>query len=229
MIVACFKWKRQGRYQLPNICDYDHRHVNALFHGVRKHLPSLTDFVCVTDDPTGIHSDVRIVPLWLDHLDLGGCYVRLRMYGDGGPLIGQRFLMIDLDAVITGDLTPIADRTEDLVLNRYCLGAPTGQLYNGALQLMDCGSRPWVWQAFRGKRSADQVEARKDLIGTDQAWLSHILGPGEATFGPEHGIYDMRNVRKCLPEDARVVMFHGKRDPSKPEWRWVNEYWRPNG
>jgi hypothetical protein len=225
MIICCFKWRRQGRYVLPHVCDYTAAHVNALYRGVKRHLPGLTEFVCVTDDATGIDPAVRTVPLWSDHLSLGGAYVRLGIYDpEKAALIGPRFMVIDLDSAIVGDLTPLVSRPEPLVLNRYTLGNVRRQYYNTALQLMDAGCKPNVWRQFR-PRHTEWIESDPELVGTEQAWIASRLGPRLPTFGPEHGVYDVRDVGDTPPADARIVFFHGAADPSADTRQWATENW----
>ena len=67
--------------------------------------------------------------------------------------------------------------------------------------------------------------------GGDQAWISHILGPGEATFTPADGVLSFRRLerdRGRLPAHAKVVNFHGLYDPWGRHAQaipWVKEHY----
>jgi hypothetical protein len=65
------------------------------------------------------------VPLWDDYAQRPeparrknpSCYRRLRAFApDIAATFGQRFVSIDLDCVITGDLRPLWNRSEDFVI-----------------------------------------------------------------------------------------------------------------
>jgi len=224
--IVCFKWARiKTGYQLPNCCDYTAKHVNVLHNMARRH-GTFDRFICVTDDPVGIDDGIDIVHLWDDYRPLGGCYNRLRMYAEHS--IGPKFLMIDLDCVITGSIQHLLDRPESLVLNRYTAPGNPKQRYNGALQLVQAGAHADVWDRFSPAVLPGLMQHRgtsRGYVGSDQAWLSHYLGDEFATFGPEHGIRDIKHSEK-LPEGTSIVFFHGARDPSMSDLRWVHRHWQ---
>lgn len=228
--VCCFKWTRSKTgYQLPSVCDYTAEHVNILSRMVDRHLDMPHRFICVTDDATGLDKDIEVVPLWDKGKSLGGCYNRLYAFSpDMREVLGPRFVMIDLDCVITGDITPLFDTPEPFVINAY-LGEATQQFYNGALVLMDAGCRAEVWETFHPMHSPKMMRRDKEAgrrIGSDQAWIAHTLGPSETTFGPWCGVYEALRIRGTLPLDARIVFFSGPRDPSQGAHQWVRDHYR---
>jgi hypothetical protein len=237
--IVTFKWNRiLTGFQLPSICDYTSKHVNILHNSIKRNITVPYRFICITDDPTGIDSDIEIVELWDKYKSLGGCYNRLYLFSkDMKSLIGDRILSIDLDVVITANIDEIVSRTEDFVMNEYNIEAnknATHQYYNGSLVLMNAGARSKVWKHFHNPGSLEVLEHRRkrnELVGTDQAWISHLLGPTEETFTPEYdGVYDFRKipVKHILPNNAKMVFFHGKRDPSTlvHSYEWIREHWR---
>ena len=62
--------------------------------------------------------------------------------------------------------------------------------------------------------------------------MSFILGKGERTWGRSDGVYSFRKHVKPLghlPDDARMVMFHGNVDPWGYQAQvipWVRENWK---
>lgn len=228
--IVCFKWKRGAGYVLPHVCDYTDVHVNIWAGMIRRHLKSVPhELVCVTDDPAGIGRGIRIVPLWDDMRALGGSYVRLRAYAeDAWQIFGERFCMIDLDCVVTGDLAPLVTRSDPFVVNRYALRNAAAQHYNGSFVLQNAGARRHVWDVFRTAPVdlARRIEKDRSFVGTDQAVLSLVLGAGETTVGPEDGIHEAAKIRDRLPGNARIVFFSGARDPSQREHQWVRQHYR---
>ena len=229
--VVCWKWAPKPGYRST----FPPETVNTLRAMVSRHFPHPHRFVCVTDDPTGI--DCETLPLWEDFAHLpsphGGnnpsCYRRLRMFHpDAAQWFGERFVSLDLDCVITGDLTPVWEREEDIVL--YGDTNPRTH-YNGSMLLLTAGSRPQVWTEFDPK-SSPMIAKCKGFFGSDQAWLSYILGGQEAKWTRKDGVYSFRNElahQRTLPEDAKVVVFHGHTDPWMPfaraNYPWVKQHY----
>lgn len=193
-------WKpKPGRAKL-----YNAENVNILHGMLDRYYRRKYEMICVTDDPAGIDSAIRVVPLWKDFADVphpqdanpmvGTCYPRLRMYApEMADILGPRFASVDLDTCILKDVTPIFDRKEDFIA--YYAGdvwAP----YQGSYTMMTAGARKQVYERFRADPYAIQRAALdKGLIGTDQAAVAYILGPGEAQWTAERdGIYPFRKL-----------------------------------
>ena len=241
MKIVCFKWNHTGGYKLPSlnaIGQYTAQHVNNLYRSVQKHTTIPHEFICITDDPEGI--ECRTIPLWDKCRELGGCYNRLYVFSsDMKELIGDRFLCIDLDCVVTGSLDELLSRDEDFIINKF-YGVAKEQYYNGGLFMMDAGARSEVWDRFEqdiegALEVMGERKKKREILGTDQAWISHVLGRGEALFDDEEdgvmAYYRLRNSRdgvgKELPDKACMVLFAGQIDPSTCYHanRWIQEYW----
>lgn len=227
---VCFKWKRiPTGFQLPAVCDYTPRHVNVLRSMLARHVHLPHRLICVTDEPEGIEPRVEVVPLWDRCRELGGCYNRLWVFSrEAGELLGPRFVCIDLDVVLVRDCTPLFDRPESFVINAY---NPTrvgenDQYYNGGLFMMDAGARASVWDQFDPETVPEMVQSDPSVIGSDQAWIRIHLGKGEARWTNADGVYEARQVRRRLPQNARLVLFAGKRDPSRYPYPWIRGHWR---
>jgi hypothetical protein len=232
LTVVCFKWENPGGFQLPSqkVTRYKANHVKRLQSMVARHYSRPHRFVCITDDSAGLEG-VETIPLWPEYRALGGCYHRLQLFGSHmRELLGPRFVMLDLDVVITGDLTPVFERTEDFVINSYRT-TDRDQRYNGSIIMMDAGARAKVWETFDPVESIRAIEYhRRTVIGTDQAWIRLALGPDEATLTDGDGVHDIRfskSVRSGLPKNARIVVFPGPRDQETEMKRhkWIKEHW----
>jgi hypothetical protein len=212
-------------------------HVNTLARMIDRHYTQPHRILCVTDQPKGIDPRVQIVPAWNDYAELGSphggynknpsCYRRLRAFHpEIGDVFGERFVSMDLDTVITGDLAPLVDRPEDFII--WGETNPRSW-YNGSLWMMTAGARPQVWTQFNPRRSPHEAK-RAGRFGSDQGWISYCLGKGEATWSTADGVYSYRvhlkPQRSALPPNARVVNFHGEHDPWDPDMQripWVAE------
>jgi hypothetical protein len=234
--IVCFKWKPHQAARTR----YDAETVLVMRAMVQRWYPQTHRFVCVTDDPQGL-GDVEVLPLWSDFADVpsphGGknpsCYRRLKLFDPAiASLLGERFLAIDLDCIITGDLTPIVDRADDFVM--YGDTNPKTH-YNGSLILMTAGARAKVWETFDPKASPRKAY-QSGCFGSDQGWISYCLGGGEHKFTKAEGVYSYRNDIKQmdrLPADARIVVFHGDQKPWTPQVQsqhaWVRTHYMRQG
>lgn len=231
--VVTWKWKPKTGYRST----FGPETVNVLRAMVARHYRQPHRFICVTDDPKGIDPDVEVLPDFGDFAGLpsphGGqnpsCYRRLRMFHpDAAQWFGDRFVSIDLDVVLTGDLSPLWDRPEAFVMwgdtNRTTF-------YNGSMLLMTAGARSKVWTEFNPKTSPSAARIAGQF-GSDQGWISHCLGSGEATWTTADGVYSYRKHLVpdggSLPANARVVVFHGAVDPwsrTAQALPWVKQHW----
>jgi len=242
MLTVCtFKWSDPG-YRWNHLFTYGPEHVNRLYRGVQRHLSPPHRFVCITDDPEGIDPEVEVVPLWDDLRWMGGCYTRLRAFApDMAEVLGPRFVWVDLDCVVVGNLDHIMARPEPFVIWRNGVSSAP---YCGSMVMMDAGARAQVWETFDPETSP---EAASRFVGTDQAWIAHCLGPDEAVWTNREGVYSRADTPKAsampgltrrrygcdpgtLPKDARIVFWHGPFDPSMPEvqdeYPWVRDHWQ---
>ena len=231
--VVCFKWEFQGGYKLPSSINnqYTAEHVNRLERMVAENLSLPYEFICITDNPEGVNC--RTIPLWDKCRELGGCYNRLYVFSeDMRELIGERFVCIDLDCVITGSLDKLFSRQEDFIINNYrAYRKGREQHYNGGLFMMTAGARKEVWERWLegGVEELEAVRREKMLVGTDQAWISHVLGRGECMFDEDDGVYGFRHLpgsKRELPTNACLVFFAGAIDPSTEKGvGWIDKYY----
>jgi hypothetical protein len=234
--ICVFKWKQKG-YRST----YGPEQVHVMRNMVKRNYGKPHRFTCITDDPHGINTDdIRVLPLWDDFGNLpnpsfrGGpsCFRRLKMFSkEAADFIGPRFACIDLDAVITGDLSGILDRSEDFIIWGDTV---PGYWYNGSFWMMNAGARSKVWETFDPNKSP-QIAHAAGRRGSDQGWISHCLGKGEATLSREEGIYSYNNhIHKKyggkIPDNCRIVFFHGIHDPwhtdIQRKYAWVRENYK---
>jgi hypothetical protein len=239
LTVITFKWDKPG-YRSK----FTAQHVNTLASMVRRNYHGPHRFVCVTDQGEGIDERVEVMPMWKDFVSAQSphhgrnpsCYRRLKLFApDAGEIFGPRMVCLDLDMVITGDVTSLWDRPQDIVLLK---GSWSGdprrvvQPYNGAMLMLRAGKRPKVYTEFDPDKSP-RLAFKAGFRGSDQGWYGYILGGHEATWGHADGVYsyrlDLRHHQGRLPQDARVVNFHGVYDPWGQEaqrLKWVRAHYR---
>lgn len=227
--VVTFKWHTPG-YRAK----FEARHVNVLSSMVARHYRRPHRFVCFTDDATGLAPGIEALPVWDDHASVpnptgGGrpsCYRRLKLWApEMREVLGGRYVCLDLDTVILGDLRPLWDRTEDVVMWRSP-GMPWP--YNGAMWMANTGARPQVWAEFDPLESPKRT-TEAGYRGSDQAWMSLVLGAGESVWTQADGVYyygSLPRPRHQLPRDARIVFTTAGDPPWKMAHLWARRHWR---
>lgn len=210
LTVVTWLWKPTGDWRQG----YKAYQVNALEKMVKANLHIPHKFVCVTDMPAGINCET--IPLWRERVEhkqptKPHCYRRLRAFSeDANRWFGDRFVSIDLDVVILGDITPILDIKDDfkMMKGHVCT-------YNGSMWLMNTGVRKHVYEDFDPVKSPELIKHGVNLdgmpfYGSDQAWISYKLGIEEKTWDEEDGVYQFNRIdKRMLPQNAKMVFFAG--------------------
>lgn len=241
LTVVTWKWSRPGYRS-----NFTAEHVNVLRRMVARHYPAPHKFVCVTDDAAGLERDIHWVPFCKEAnkllripSPLGGnnpaCYVRLLAFDRSWcrEHLGERVVSLDLDTVIVGDMTPVWDRPDPFIIwGDTAAWAKTW--YNGSMFMLSAaGVRQNVYTTFDPKSSPRRAHAA-GCRGSDQGWISFCLGPTEKRWTSKDGVYSWRVHLKPgggkLPDNARIVFFHGLEDPwhdaMQKRYPWISENWR---
>lgn len=233
--VVVWKWHKPGYRSTFNA-----KSVNVMRSMVARHYPLPHRFICITDDPQGIDSGIEVYPISDEFKDIANptwswapsCYRRLRSFSpEFEKIAGRRFVSIDLDCVILGDLRPLWNRTEDFVI--YASNHANYHV-NGSMFMMNAGCRRQVWDRFDPQSSPKAANAAGNN-GSDQGWIQYVLGKAEARWTNDDGIYaylkDCERLRGGrLPDGARLIVFHGKKNPwddhVQKQSPWVAQHWR---
>lgn len=231
LTVLTWYWK-----QLNGRTNYTEEHVAIWADMVRRHLSMDHRLAVVTDLPIDIEG-VDIIdpprefegvklPTWDIHAgkQLPQCLRRIAMFApDAAETFGERFVSMDLDCIIAEPLDPLFDRPHDFMMYR---GTTDARPYNGSMVMMTAGCRSRVYTEFTPERA---IEAGKKFLGSDQAWISHVLGWGEATWGPEDGVVWWGSSRNYAAPEWGLMFFPGTPKP----WEllgdsWVAQHYRRN-
>lgn len=235
LTVVTWKWPPAVGYRST----FGPETVNTLRAMVRRHYPHPHRFVCVTRETNGLDPDVEVREPWDDFAHVPSphgaknpsCYRRLRLFHpDAAQWFGGRFVSLDLDVVITGDVTSLWHRPEDVV---FWGDTNPRTHYNGSMVLMTAGARPHVWQDF-DPACSPRLAMASGAWGSDQGWISYRLGGQEAKWSRADGVYSFRNdiaaAGRTLPPNCRLVVFHGRHDPwssyVQANYPWVRAHYR---
>lgn len=212
LTVLAWYWNQPG-----GRITYKPEHVSIWADMVRRNLKMPHRIACVTDIPEGIDKSIKIIPPPRDFEGITipswgpqkpQCLRRIAMFSrKAGRIFGDRFVCMDLDCVISDQLDPLFETDAEFKMFR---GTTVGRPYNGSMMLIKAGSRPQVYERFSAHEAA---EAGRKFVGSDQAWISHVLGPKEQTWGPEDGVrwWDRQKVERLGP--TRLMFFPGYLKP----------------
>lgn len=235
MIRVCtFKWRKPG-YR----ASFDPQYVNYLKEAVKRNTTVKHEFVCITDDPTGIDKDIRIVPLWENPAPNYGtatrpnCFYRLKMFSpEMKELIGERFLWLDLDTVIVGNIDRILKDTSEFKIWKV---DNEKMPCNGSMVLHTSGTRAHFWHNFDASRvhPYHSLHCENGFMGSDQAWIAQNLTAQDSFFRKVDGVYSFRchlkKFQQPLPSNARIVFFHGNENPwdadVQQRFEWVRKHY----
>jgi hypothetical protein len=152
---------------------FDVCYVNNLFAMIKRNVEADFTFICITDDPTGMHPDIQTKQA---DPNVGTWWHFMEYYSNDWFETEHR-VYFGLDTIIRGDITEVVQRC-DYTLSmdfNYLVGNPN-KLY--ANTWADCaavipkGGMPWLYEAF-------QEEHKKTDIGKSQypmhVWVTHQL------------------------------------------------------
>jgi len=221
MSVICIKWGSK----------YQAYYVNRLYYGVMRNLRQKHDFYCMTDDPKGIDSAVKILPIpyepftdvvaaELSKSKRQGAFGKISLFKPGlisaaGPVLG-----FDLDVVITGALDELFDYAPGRICMRHDWlairrGRPDG---HGSVFRFDPESHKFLYNDFL-QRPAELMRESKfseqkytSMQGQRYDIFSYFPPQWIASFKRDalHPFPLNHILEPRLPSDARVVCFHGR-------------------
>jgi hypothetical protein len=211
LTIFTWFWKQpQGR------TSYGPDTVNVWADMVRRNLSMPHRIACVTAHPEGLDSYIDIIdppgdfediklPTWGP--DKPQCLRRIALFRpDAASIFGKRFVSMDMDSVVMGPLDPLFDRPDDFVM---FAGTTAHRPYNGSMLLMTAGARPQVYEKLTPEGA---IKAGSRFVGSDQAWISWVLGRGEKTWTHWDGVHAYNSVKNGN-EKTRVLFFFGNPKP----------------
>ena len=204
---------------------YGPDYVNRLHSMVQRHVHlEPYDFVCFTDDPTGIDPWIRTAP---PPYAAPGWWGKLGLYLPEIPGIQtERLLFLDLDVVITGPLDPLIQYKTDFAMAKdWPTGAwpapdPRDRDGNSSVVLVRIGAVRQIWDRY-----LREGQPQRSPGDGDQEWINRTF-PGLVDLLPETLVqsYKLHHLQDARPA-CSVVMFHGI--PKPPDCGgWVKEDWR---
>lgn len=219
--VVCAKWGKL----------YGADYVNRLYRGVLRNTQRDVNFVCVTDDSTGIDSAITCLDLkafsFSDTLEKAqsvapkrnGAYTKLAVFKDGFLPFSGPALALDLDVIITGSL----DHLADFAPGHIAMAPPFAR--SSKRPTFGEGSVIKFEPEHHGFLFSDMANATEEMVrtshGSEQSYTSgRAIARGMFTPFPNDWVVSFKRhcrpkrplnffMAPTQPKSASVVCFHG--------------------
>lgn len=222
--IVCMKWGS----------GFTSRHVNALYAGVLRNMEETFDFVCMTDDGSGLAAGILVRPI----PDLGlperawrrGCWPKLGVFAPHLFPYEDVVLFLDLDIIVQQSLAPFIELVRmrrHLIIQREWNPALWGLLPQAlrpdrGAQSSVFGFCPATMQNIYGDVTAAPASVI-DKYRNDQTYLTQRVQ--RRSYWPASFCVSFK--RSCTryfplnlllptirqPKKAKIVVFHGKPRP----------------
>lgn len=230
--VVCLKWGTK----------YSADYVNKLYNMVQRHLTVDHEFVCFTEDSSGINSDVRIEPLSLLQ-GVKGWWHKPMFFDPNFPLKGT-ILFLDLDVIIFRNINNLFsyEPNKFVIIRDFNRKTVKGyKKFNSSVFRLTTGQHPQVYENF----VKDPKNICRRFLG-DQEWI-YANVTENFSYWPTEWIqsykWEMRNrapLDRTQPkgqrdfseqgdpivlEDTSIAVFHGDPNPHICKDPWVKAHW----
>ena len=219
MRFVCWLWRGRGFWK--KTARYNENHVSVLASMLRRHGGH--DLTCVQDGSFDIPGSI-VMPEEVSSLP--DYMPKLWSWSpEFHRIIGDRFVSIDLDVVITGDIGPVVDTGDPLII----WDRANREHYNSSLFALDPGFGHDVWSLMTPDRIV-RAKAKADYWTGDQSWIGYVLGPGQRTFGEASGVMQYRPAlhRRAKPVGMIAGFMCGPYEPASEaeQSEWVRAAWK---
>lgn len=232
-LFFCIKWGRR----------YPTEYVNRLYAMVERNMNSPFEFVCFTEFPEGLNPEISARPL-PDFPDEPKSHIwtpwrKLCLWSDGldADLLGRDALFLDLDIVITGPLDEFFsyEPGQYVVIENWT--KPGLGIGNTSVFRFPVGEMAYIYHRYCEDPAGviREYNIEQEFIS---AYLSETGRAGLQSYWPAPWCVSFKESLlpawpqrlwkpAPLPDDARIVVFHGKPDPDDAmEGRWPSPFWK---
>ncbi|ARN56834.1 glycosyl transferase [Sedimentisphaera salicampi] len=233
---------------------YGYEYVNRLQKAVERNLSIKHNFICFTDDKTGLNNSIQPYPI--PEIDLPPQpkvtgWRKLCLFRPDLPIEGI-CLFLDLDILILNSIDKFFDYGEDdqiPIIHNWIEPYKTilrkrPEIGNSSVFRFEANKCTFVYEQFLREK-----EWALENFRPPQTYLTHCIRP-KMIYWPEQWVRSFK--RHCrpvfplnllltpkIPENASILAFHGKPDPhealagyrgrklnhfSRPA-KWIEDYW----
>lgn len=219
--------------------DYQPYQVNMQARALRHFCTFPHRYVCVSDVLEGFSREVEVLPMPSEAARMGSLsapqgkqfpssYRRLWCFSEEAKILGERIMLLDIDAMILKNLSPLLQIDADFVGWRPMSIWGREDRIGGGTWMLRTGALTSVWERFCANPSGLIAETLKmGWTGSDQAILSRFLVKDYPTwprycgiYGSQDGVFEWEKP----PEDALIVHFNGDGKMWGQNKLWMRAY-----
>jgi len=222
-------------------------YVNRLYGMVYRHSTIPFRFVCFTDSPEGIRSEVEIQDLPELHLPEGipeRGWRKLTVFANNFGGLSGTTLFLDLDIVIVSNIDDFFTYSGQFLI-AHDKHRPSRLEGNSSVFRFEIGQYPEILDYF-----INNFERVRKEVRHEQAYLSReIKKTGTLTFWPDEWVPSFKLrcapswikswfTAPSIPYQAKILLFHGLPNPPEAikgisgKWYrhikpspWIEKYW----
>ena len=223
---------------------YGPEYVNTLESMVRRNCTMSFEFVCFTDDPKGINSTVRIMPL-SNAYGVTGWWHKPLLFNPDNPvgIRGDTILYMDLDVIVFKNIDKLLTHEQ----GKFCVirdfnrsANPQWQKFNSSVVRWQIGQHPQIYndfirtaasqvRRFHGDQDWLYAQVRKDFEFWPDEWIMSYkweMRKRPPMIRRPDGIRDFVSpgVPTIKPETS-IAVFHGDPNPHYCKDEWVQKNW----
>jgi hypothetical protein len=229
--IVCLKWGDK----------YSPEYVNILYNMCKRHSSHNFNFICVTDNPKNLNSNIKIEIL-PNITDVKGWWFKPYVFSRNLNLTGH-VLFFDLDLVIFQNFDKLwtCNDSEFYIIRDFIKTTnPKWNRFNSSVFKFVAEKYHWIWDDFE----KNKINIIKKNHG-DQDYLYTIL-KDKAKFWPDNWIqsykWEMRDKNDLVSINKKrnfksiknptinphtcISVFHGEPNPHECLDPWVTENWR---
>ena len=208
---------------------------------VKRHCTLDFEFACLTDDPLGLDSNIKVLEL---PSKVQGWWCKPYMFSKDLPIKGT-ILYLDLDVVIGRNI----DKLFTYMPDKWCTirdftraMRKDWQKYNSSIVRFRTGELDYVWTEF--EKNQESIQSR---LHGDQDWLFEATRHHRAMLYPDSWIQSwkwevrkdktlssgvrgerkLKKVENATPRiECCVCVFHGDPNPHNCDDPWVVDNWK---
>lgn len=185
-------------------------YVNILYDSIKRNTSKTFEFICFTNTPEGINSEITLRPLMQN---VSGWWHKLSLFKE---FTNERIFYFDLDTVITGDLDNILSYDGEFAILRDFY-RPQG--FQSSVMSWK-GDYSDIWDSYENAEFPN-------LAGGDQVWIEGKVKADlwQDLYPKEFASY---KATPNLTGEEKIIIFHGEPRPHQVKG-WVSDIWKING
>lgn len=222
---------------------YSSEYVNKLFNMVKRNLTIDYEFACFTEDPVGINSGIKILPL--PQTSLHGWWNKVSLFDSNIDITGT-ILYLDLDVIVFQNIDKLFSYNEGelcIIRDFNRIRVRDYKRINSSVFRFQSGRYHFIYKDF-----INDVSNLKRFHG-DQDWIYSQFVKYNTSFSywPDEWIQSYKwEMRKNPPmtrdahgkrnfltkedpvvdDENSIAVFHGDPNPNNCQDNWCIDNWR---